>query len=144
MTKPDPDSPPPPTSFLPQAGEEPGVRILKFVVLGLGALLFLGFAALIWRIGTMMNSSQEPRTATPATSIAVPGRPTEQNTDASRNSVPAATSGVVAIPEGAIVTTMSLSGDRLAIHYTTAEGGNIIIFDLAAGQEIQRLRLQAQ
>ncbi len=144
MTKPDPDSPPPPTSFLPQAGEEPGVRILKFVVLGLGALLFLGFAALIWRVGTMMNGSQEARTATPTTSIAVPGRPTGQNKAASRDAVPVATSGVVAIPKGATVTAMSLSGDRLAIHYMTAEGGNIIIFDLATGHEIQRLRLQVQ
>jgi hypothetical protein len=47
----------------------------------------------------------------------------------------------LALPDGAQVRSMSLSGDRLAVHFDAPGGGGIAIVDLASGQAVSRIEL---
>jgi hypothetical protein len=46
------------------------------------------------------------------------------------------------VPPGAAVRTMSLFGNRLAVHYEHPSGGGIAVLDLATGTVISRVRLE--
>ena len=50
--------------------------------------------------------------------------------------------GALTVPEGSKVTTMALDGNRLAVHFTTADGGEIVIVDLTTGRVLSRIKLQ--
>jgi hypothetical protein len=48
----------------------------------------------------------------------------------------------LSVPAGAAVRTMSLFGNRLAVHYEHPSGDGIAVLDLATGAVISRVRLE--
>ncbi len=98
------------------------LRLLKFAVIAMGVVLVLGFVAVIARIVYLVNRSGETASAT---SISQPIR------DAAR----------LALPSGAVVRNLSLSGSRLAVHYDSPKGSGIIILDLATGAPASRIEI---
>lgn len=103
--------------FLPAAGDTAGMRGMKYAVIGMGVVLILGFFIILARI-VYLTSRMD---ASPA-----PGA------DLS-----------IAVPAGAEVTTMSLSGNRMALHLSgpEADARSIVILDLASGRVVSRVRL---
>ncbi len=101
------------------------MRKLRFAVIAMGALLLLGFATVIGRIVYLLNRSPvDPGAAIPAvTSAALPADVR------------------LALPAGATVRNLSLSGNRLAVHYDAPSGAGIAIVDLATGRAVQRIEL---
>lgn len=49
----------------------------------------------------------------------------------------------LALPAGASIGAMALDGDRLAVRLDGPGGGEIVIYDLARGEEIRRIRVLA-
>jgi hypothetical protein len=97
------------------------LRLLKFAVIAMGVVLVLGFVAVIARIVYLVNRGGETTT----TAISQPIR------DAAR----------LALPAGAVVRNLSLSGSRLAIHYDGPKGSGIVILDLATGAPASRIEI---
>ena len=91
-------------------------RNLKIIVGGLGVLILAGLGAVIVRMAGMAGG---PRAATPVTSVAAP-------------------SGQIALelPKGARVVSVSLSGNRLAVHHESPAGTGIAVLDLETGRRI--------
>lgn len=98
-------------------------RWLKIAVVVMGIMIVVGIAVLIGRI--LYLASQGPRSAAPAR--AGP-----------------ATEGSVALPSGATIRNLSLSGDRLAIHYDSPVGTGIAIVELATGRRLHTLEVVTQ
>ena len=96
-----------------------GVHILKIAVVVMGLMILAGFAAIIWRIIYLANTS--PRQA-PAAAIAR-----------------TAPNAQLALPGGAIVRQISLSGDRLAVHFEGPSGAGVALLDVASGRMISRV-----
>ena len=103
--------------FLPAAADAPGMRAMKYAVIGMGVILILGFFIILARIVYLTS-----------------------RTDASG---PVGSEVVVAVPAGGQVTSMSLSNNRLALHLKD-EGSaksSIVVIDLASGRVISRVQL---
>jgi len=97
------------------------LRLLKFAVIAMGVVLVLGFVAVIARIVYLVNRGGETTT----TAISQPIRDTAR----------------LALPAGAVVRNLSLSGSRLAIHYDGPKGSGIVILDLATGAPASRIEI---
>ena len=90
-------------------------RNLKMVVFGLAVLIFAGLAAIAGRIIYLASgASTQPATS----SLAL--RPEQ----------------ILALPRGATVRSVSLSGDRLAVHYEAGGDDGIAILDLQTGRTV--------
>jgi hypothetical protein len=114
----EPDNTPlPGTVFTPRQ-----VRALKIAVIAMGILLVGGFAFVLATIVYQASRSGQVRTVPQA---------------ALEGAV-----GALAIPKDATVGSMSLDGDRLALHLNSAEGPEIVVIDLKTGKVISRIRLQ--
>lgn len=98
------------------------IRMLRFAVIAMGVVLVLGFVAVIARIVYLVNRSSDTASA-PAVSQ------------------PLKDAGRLALPPGASVRTMSLSGSRLAVHYDGPSGSGIVIMDLATGAPASRIEI---
>jgi len=100
----------------PNSAEARLQRTMKIVVVALGVLLFAGLATVAGRIIYLasIKSTQPP----PAPRPAVPPE------------------AMLRLPPGAQVRSISLSGDRLAVHYEAAGLEGIAIYDLAAGRAL--------
>ena len=92
------------------------MRLLKIAVIVMGVILILGFVAVIGRIVWLVNSTPKP-TAPAAAPVATP----------------LAAPAPIALPKGASIRHVALSGSRLAIHYESPEGSGIRIVDLVPG-----------
>jgi Family of unknown function (DUF6476) len=92
-----------------------GVRALKIAILVMTVLLVLGVLGLIARVIYLAN------------------RPSAQATAAR-----IAASGTLPLPAGATVRSLSLAGDRVAVHYDTPSGSGIAILDLVQGNMLAR------
>ena len=103
------------------------LKKLRFAVIGMGVLLLLGFAVVIGRIVYLLNRAPpvDAAAAVPA-SVASSGLPADVR---------------LALPVGATVRNLSLSGNRLAVHYDAPAGAGIAIIDLATGRAVQRIEL---
>jgi hypothetical protein len=97
------------------------MRLLKIAVIAMGVVLVLGFVAVIARIVYLVNRSGDTTT----TSVSQPIR------DAAR----------LALPSGAVIRNLSLSGSRLAVHYDSPQGSGIVILDLATGAPASRIEI---
>ena len=93
-----------------------------FAVVTMGIMIVLGVIGLIGRIIYMANTG--PRSGPAVAS--------------GQRLAPASS---LAVPAGHAVRQVSLSGDRLAIHYEGPGGGGIAVVDLATGQVISRVQL---
>jgi hypothetical protein len=116
----EPDNTPlPGTVFTPRQ-----VRVLKIAVIAMGILLVGGFAFVLATIVYQASTGGQDR-ATPATAL----------------------SGIEAefpIPKDAAIGSMSLDGDRLALHLNSAEGSEIVVVDLKSGKVVSRIKLAPQ
>jgi hypothetical protein len=96
-------------------------RILKVVVVALAILLFAGLAAVIGRVIYLATpSTTQPAAPTPAV------RP-EQS---------------LALPFGAQVRSISLAGNRLAVHYDLGASAGIAVLDLQSGRLITNVAIE--
>jgi hypothetical protein len=96
-------------------------RNLKMVVFGLALLIFAGLAAIAGRIIYLASG---PPTQPAAPSVAL--RPEQ----------------ILALPRGATVRSVSLSGDRLAVHYEAAGADGVAILDLQTGQRVTSVGIE--
>lgn len=112
-----------PGATLPDARELKLQRTLKIVVVGLGVLIFAGLALIIGRI--LYVASHSARDAGPDTSpvLAIAA---DQRLD---------------LPPGAEVRSVSLSGNRLAVHYDAGGTAGIAVLDLATGRRITTIEV---
>jgi hypothetical protein len=96
-------------------------RILKVVVIALAILLFAGLAAVIGRVIYLAT----PSTTQPASpTLAV--RP-EQSLE---------------LPPGAQVRSISLAGNRLAVHYELGAVAGIAVLDLQSGRMVTNVAIE--
>ncbi len=100
-------------------------RNLKILVTGLGLLMVLGLMGIGYRM-TTLTPPASPASATSTTPFAT-----------LRGDI------AVDLPAGAKVVSISLSGNRLAIHHESTAGTGISIIDLETGRRIAGLKLQA-
>ena len=113
------------TQTVNAAGDAPGQtaaearlqRNLKIVVVALGVLIFAGLATAVGRIIYLASA-----------------KPTQPV--ASASSVPLSSTASLALPAGAQVRSISLSGDRLAVHYEASGAEGVAVIDLATGQPV--------
>ncbi|MFN0217906.1 MAG: hypothetical protein ACKVP4_03715 [Hyphomicrobium sp.] len=96
-------------------------RNLKYLVGFLGLLIAAGLIAVVVRIVSL--ASQTASTSTKAPTFAAPG-------------------GEIGfeLPRGAKIVSMSVSGNRLAVHHDGPSGVGISILDLETGKRIVELR----
>jgi hypothetical protein len=110
----------------PSAAEMRLQRNVKIVVLVLGVLIFAGLAAIVGRM-IYLASGQKAQQAHPAAlSADMPLRPELS----------------MQLPAGAEVRSVSLSGDRLAVHYVAPGGEGITVLDLRTGEAVARVGLE--
>ncbi len=126
MTKPsaktpaqDDDASPPPSLLSGVQLNDPQTRALRIAVIVMGVLIVMGLVALIGRI------------------IYLVARPSGQITSGVAAMAPQIQT---ALPAGAVIKTVALTGDRLAVHYETAAGSGIAIIDLASGRTLSRIQ----
>jgi len=98
------------------------VRALIFIVSFLGLLIVAGIVAVILRI------------------IYLSSAPSAQRVTADATGTPSAVDRLD-LPAGAVVKSMSIGGDRLAVHYDAPGGGGIAILDLATGTVLRRVSI---
>jgi hypothetical protein len=108
------------------------VRLLKIVVIALGVLLVGGF---LFVIGTIAYQASKLGSDPQAVSAGEGG--------------PAALSEAgdvleLAVPRGAKVVATSLDGDRLAIHFATRAGPEIVVVDVRRRTVLARVRPKAE
>ena len=96
------------------------VRALIFIVSFLGLLIVAGLVAVILRIIYLSSTPSAQRATTDAA---------EAPSAADRLDLPA----------GAVVKSMSVGVDRLAVHYDAPGGGGIAVLDLATGTVLRRV-----
>jgi hypothetical protein len=114
----EPDNTPlPGTVFTPRQ-----VRVLKVAVIVMGLLLVGGFAFVLAAIVYQASRGGQDRGA----------------------GTPEAVAAELAIPKDATIGSLSLDGDRLALHLNSALGPEIVVIDLATGAVVARVKLKAQ
>jgi hypothetical protein len=127
-----------PSASAPGAeGQNPAlVRALRIAVIGMGLLIVLGLGAVIWRI-VQLASNPKPAEA-PA--VSSPAAPAAAGVAAAPLS-PLAPEIALALPAGASVRSMTMSANRLAVHYEAPAGGGIVVIDLETGRTLTQVRL---
>lgn len=108
------------------------MRKLKAAVIIMGAILLAGFALVIGRLVYLLNrppvdaaadSRGGATVSTAAPTVAASFVPQAQ----------------LALPDGAVIRHLSLSGNKLAVHFEAPTGQGIHIFDLVSGRPVQRI-----
>jgi Family of unknown function (DUF6476) len=97
------------------------VRALKIAVVVMGVLIIIGLFTVFARIIYLASRS---------------GPQVQAASQASGK-----TAQRLALPRGAIVRQILISGDRLAVQYEAPSGAGIVILDLASGQIVSRVEL---
>jgi hypothetical protein len=116
----EPDNRPlPGTVFTPRQ-----VRVLKVAVIVMGIVLVVGFAFVLSAIVYQASKGGQVGTASGA--------------------MPAGTETELPVPKDAIITALSLDGDRLALHLNSSAGSEIAVVNLKTGKLIARVRLKPQ
>jgi hypothetical protein len=100
-------------------------RVLVFIVAFLGLCIVAGLAAVVLRI-IYLSSTREAASSAPVQHV----RPADQTASAR---------GSLSLPAGAVVKSVSLSGDRLAVHYEAAGETGIAIVDVVTGADVRRI-----
>jgi hypothetical protein len=105
-------------------------RILKFIVVTLAILLFTGLLAAVARVIYLASA----HVAQPATSVLAPAAPMpairpEQS---------------ITLPPGAQVRSVSLSGNRLAVHYDVGSASGIAVLDLQTGRTVTNVAIETK
>ncbi|WP_421865061.1 hypothetical protein [Parvibaculum sp.] len=96
-----------------------------FIVVFLGFLILAGLTAVVGRIIYLSSTT--------------PAQPAKSEASAPAGVAEAAL-GRLALPQGAVVKSVSVGGDdRLAVYYEAPAGAGIIVVDLTTGAVLQRL-----
>ena len=103
--------------------DTPGVRALKIAIVVMGAMIVLGLLTIIGRMVYLASAG---------------GKQGSSLTSSSARLAPNAT---LALPPGAHVKHVALSGDRLVVHYESASGSGIAVLDLASGNQVSRVEI---
>jgi len=115
--------------------DPPNIRFLRFVVIGMSAILILGFGAVIVRI-VHLTTRQSPAEIAASQSSqlaqAVPSQVLPPQAVPSRIGSPLTMS--LPLPAGAKVLSQSMSGSRLSVHYAADGQEAIAVVDLDTGQ----------
>jgi hypothetical protein len=120
----EPDNTPlPGTVFTPRQ-----VRVLKIAVIVMGLLLVGGFAFVLAAI--VYQASQGGQGAPLA------------GAEAAGAGTPALTE--LPIPKDATVNSLALDGNRLALHLSSHQGGEIVVIELGSGKVVARIKLEPQ
>lgn len=103
-------------------------RLLVFIVSFLGLLIVAGITAVVLRIIYLSATPSAQQEASQVAGAAAPaaGLPSPERLD---------------LPAGAVVKSISLSGDRLAVHYEAPNGAGIAVMDLATGAVTRRVSI---
>lgn len=101
-------------------------RNLKILVGGLGILILAGLGAVVVRMASLATGRAPAETGS-ATNLNVPA------------TGPAAEIALD-LPKGARVVSISVSGDRLAVHHESPAGTGIAVIDVATGKRIADVR----
>lgn len=127
------------------------LKHLKTAVVVMAVILILGFIAIIARIFQL--SSRVPPQPPAAVAIAVPTGLGATGPAATAQGATASAGGAadralvaqarLALPAGASVRSLSLSGHRLAVHYEAPAGGGIAVVDLETGRTVSRIEFTA-
>ena len=103
------------------------VRMLKIAVIVMGILLVGGFGLVMATIIYQASRLGEKASVAPAVPAAA-----------------ASPQGIIALPKDAVVTSMALDGDRLALHLNFSAGSEIAVIDVKSGQVLSRIRINRQ
>jgi hypothetical protein len=104
-------------------------RVLKFIVVTLAILLVAGLLATVARVIYLASAPvAQPATAAPTPAPTPAIRP-EQS---------------LALPAGAQVRSVSLSGNRLAVHYEVGSTSGIAVLDLQTGRTVTNVAIEAK
>ena len=98
-------------------------RMLKIVVVGLAVVLFAGLALVVGRVIYLASGSAPQGAAAPPT-LAI--RPEQ----------------ILELPAGAQVRSVSMSGNRLAVHYEVGAASGIAVFDLQTGRKVTNIAVE--
>ena len=93
-------------------------RNLKILVVAMGLLIVLGVLTVIGRIIYMASRG-----------------------NVQSGSAQLAVNPRLALPAGATIRSVSINGDRLAVHFDTSAGSGIAVLDLATGKTLSRIEL---
>jgi hypothetical protein len=108
-------------------------RVLKFIVVTLAILLFAGLLGAVARVIYLASAPvAQPATAgltTSATPAPTPAIRPEQS---------------LALPAGAQVRSVSLSGNRLAVHYDVGSASGVAVLDLQTGRTVTNVAIEAK
>lgn len=121
-----------PTTESANGGDQPAflsdqqIRTLKISVIVMSAVLLVGFAVVIGRIVYLLNRSPKDAVA-PAVTTTTAGPPVD-----------------IALPQGATVRNIALSGNQLAVHFEGPEGPGVAVVDMTSGQVIRRISIRPQ
>lgn len=109
----------------PASGDfSPGVlRALKIAVVVMGIILVVGFATLIGLIAYRSTKLASVKPSAPAVGERV---------------LPVAAIKL-SLPKGATFESLSLDGDRIAVHYRSSNGDGIAVVDLGSGTVVSRI-----
>jgi hypothetical protein len=105
----------------PTAAELRLQRNLKIVVIGLAVLMLAGLVAIVGRVIYLASGSPAQPVAPVAATVP------EQK---------------LGLPAGARVRAVSLSGNRLAVHYETGSAEGIAVLDLKTGATITTIAIE--
>jgi len=108
-------------------------RILKFIVVTLAIVLFSGLLVAVARVIYLASAPVAQPTA-----AALTGAPTPASTPAIRPEQS------LALPAGAQVRSVSLSGNRLAVHYDLGAASGIAVLDLQTGRMVTNVAIEAK
>ena len=101
--------------------DTPGVRALKIAIVVMGLMIVLGLLTIIGRMVYLASAGGK------------------QGSSSASSSARIAPSAKLALPAGAHVKHVALSGDRLVVHYENAAGAGIAVLDLASGNQVSRI-----
>jgi hypothetical protein len=123
----------PPSSSVEAAPEQRVQRILKIIVVTLAILLFAGLAVAIARVIYLASAPVAQPSASAVTATATPAPMPAIRPEQS-----------LAVPAGAQVRSVSLSGNRLAVHYEVGATSGIAVLDLQTGRMITNVAIEAK
>jgi hypothetical protein len=115
------------------APEQRVQRILKIIVVTLAILLFAGLAAAVARVIYLASA---PVAQPSASALTAASTPTPSPAIRPEHSL--------ALPVGAQIRSISLSGNRLAVHYDVGASSGIAVLDLQTGRTITNVAIEAK
>lgn len=104
------------------------IRFLKRAIAVMSTILVAGLALVIGRIVYLAGETDRANPSSAALPMA-PGK--------------LATTGQLTLPPGSTIRNMSLSGHRLAVHFSGANGDGIAIVNLISGKAVSTIKIIA-